>query len=419
MNLKEFIQSFFSRKGGQVLTSFLYNKITNFIVAIAIIRLLTKEEYGFISYAVTIIAFIVPFMGAGIHQGFLRYGSLSDSQINKKKLFQLTLKKGILYSTIIMLTILMLTPFITANMKSSSIFLMIFSFQLIGLLIFQFVGIYCRLINLNQVFAKMEIINNTLILIFCISMGYLFKGVGYITCLVVVPFLVGLYFMFKLGLHESIKSSSLEKISLRKYIDYGLSVSIGGIMAQLLFAVDILLIGNILKEAELVAQYKAASILPFSLLFIPVAIITTDFVKISRAAVSDKAYIKSYFLNYLKIFGVIALLLFVFFYFMATPLLSIFGKDYAEMPELLQVFAFGIVGGILFRVPLGNILSAIGWPKVNAFVALIILILNVIGSYCMIQWYGIIGAAITTSLLMWLSGFFSLGAFIYFLNQKK
>jgi O-antigen/teichoic acid export membrane protein len=169
---------------------------------------------------------------------------------------------------------------------------------------------------------------------------------------------------------------------------------------------------------QLVAQYKAATIFPFSLLIIPVAILSSDFVKLTRAAEHDKAYLKSYYLNYLKIFTGVGLLIFLFFYFFGKDLLAIFGKDYEQVPELTVIFAAGVVGGLLFRVPLGNILSAIGWPKVNILFSGIILLLNVVGSYFMIQSRGLVGAALVTSALMWLSGLLSLAAFWWFVSDK-
>ncbi len=358
-------------------------------------------------------------MGGGIHQGLVRYGALSESQSQKKFLLQQTLWKGLQFSGILVALLLILAPWIAKNVPGAIFYLSLLSFQLIGLLLFQFVVAYCRLLRLNRLFAKIENINNVLLMLGNITMAFLFQGPGYVISLVSIPFLVGLFFMFKLNLFQKTESSSDTLPDFKKYISYGLSVSIGGVFAQLLFAVDILLLGNMLDASEpLIAQYKAATIIPFSLLIIPVAIITTDFVKLARASETNKPYLKSYYLNYLKIFSGISMLLFAFFYFFGESLLSLFGKDYQQVPELMVIFAGGVVGGLLFRIPLGNILSAIGWPKINAVFSGIVLILNLVGSYIMIPKYGLIGAAMVTSALMWFSGLLSLGAFCWFLQTK-
>ena len=194
-------------------------------------------------------------------------------------------------------------------------------------------------------------------------------------------------------------------------------MSVGGVLSEMLFAVDILLIGNIIKDAELIAQYKTSNIIPFSILILPVAIITADFVQLSRMAISDKKELVKYYWNYLKIMGVISVFILFFFYFFSTDLLMIFGKEYSNDNNLMFVFSIGTVGALLFRNPLGNILSAIGWPKINAFFSLIILIINVVAGYYFITKYGVMGAAYTTIFLMWFSGILSLFAFIYFIKQ--
>jgi len=106
------------------------------------------------------------------------------------------------------------------------------------------------------------------------------------------------------------------------------------------------------------------------------------------------------------------------FYFFSDDILKIFGKEYTHDNNLMFIFSIGVVGALLFRIPLGNILSAIGWPKINALFSVIVLIINLIaGYYCVIE-YGILGAAYTTVFLMWFSGILSLFALIKYLKTK-
>jgi len=108
----------------------------------------------------------------------------------------------------------------------------------------------------------------------------------------------------------------------------------------------------------------------------------------------------------------------MFFYFSSSWLTYIFGAQYDGHPYLMFIFSIGVVGGIMFRIPMGNMLSAIGWPKTNALFSIIVFLINIVASYYMVLAYGIEGAAITTAALMWLSGLLSLGAFVYYLKRK-
>ena len=149
----------------------------------------------------------------------------------------------------------------------------------------------------------------------------------------------------------------------------------------------------------------------------PMRLRCTDFVKLARESKNNKDYIKNYYLNYLKVFGLISILIPVLFYLFSDNLIAIFGKQYDYENNLMFIFSFGIVGALLFRIPLGNILSAVGWPKINAIIAFIILIINIISSYILIHKLGIIGAAYATAFLMWFSGLLSLVAFCFLMTK--
>ncbi len=426
MNVVQFIRDFIARRGFMVLLSTIVAKGANFIVLITVINLLSQSEYGRIAYGLTILSFVAPFVGGGIHQGLLRYGALSQGQLAKKVLFRDTFRTGLKYSIGIVALIMLLSPLLTMRMPEALPFLLILSIQVIALFILQMIQVYCRLLNQNQVFARIDIQYNLSLLFFSVSLVYLFGGLGYVISLIGVPLILGLFYLRKLKLFSApISDTSIQRIRKafsfrnKELIQYGLFTSLGGVVSQLLYAVDILLIGNLLDQPEdKVAIYKVASIFPYSVLILSVAMLTTDFVKLAKDASQQKSVLSNYYINYLKLFGGISILLLLSFYFLAPCLLRIFGVEYVGNEMLVHIFTIGVVGGLLFRVPMGNMLSAIGWPKLNALFAIIILLVNLVVNYFMILRYGILGAAITTAALMWLSGFLSLAAFVYFLRQK-
>jgi len=388
-------------------------RLANFLVSLIIIRLLPKEEFGWVAYGITILSFLIPFTGFGLHQGFLRYGSLLKGQLDKKRLFWFSLRWGL--AAILLMTLLLwaLTPLLSQNLPQASIYIMILTGQLWSLYLFMLVQMYVRIIHLNQIYASMDAWKSGTVFVLCIAGSFLFGGVGYVLGLVLAPLIVALYFMQKVHLFQAIPAQFPSTISTWEYTRYGLLTSLSNILSQLLYAVDILLIGNLLESSELVAQYKATNIIPFSLAMIPLAIMATDFVKLSRSSQHDKAYVKEFYWNYLKLFSLLSIGIAVVFYFGAPYFLLLFGPEYAGYESLMHLFTLGMIGGILFRIPLGNILSAIGWPQVNALISFLILVINLIASYFMILEYGIYGAAAVTASLMWLSGLISLGVFVY------
>ncbi len=418
MTTSDFIKNFIQRKGLSVGFSSAFEKFGGLFLVLIATHLIPKDTFGLITYANTSLTFIIPFIGFGIHKGLIRFGTLTGSQIAKKHLFFVVLKKGFLYSIILALIIVLLTPFVTHNLKEARIYLLILSVQLISLYVFEALRVYTRLINLNKLFAQISIVKVVIMLGLSFVLTLVYGGIGYAISLAINPLLVSLYYLFKLKLIPFGKTKPL-KINYKKYLSFGLFTSIGGVLSQLLYAVDLLLIANILKEEALVAEYKVSLILPFSLLFLSVVFMQTDFVKIASKSETDKTYIRAYYINYLKVFSVISVLTLVFFFFFSDSLMLLFGKEYTDDNNLMFIFSLGIVGALLLRVPLGNILIAIGWPRINALNSLIVLVFNVFFSYLFIKKYGLVGAAYVTAAMMWFSGLLSLLAFIYFLKDNK
>jgi len=416
--IRDFIGAFNTGKGNQVLFATLFARLANFIVNLSIIRLLTNDDYGNLSYAFTIISFILPFLGGGILPGLIRYGATRSGQLEKKYYVRFALKRGILVSLIIFVITCLLAGILTEKLPGALPYLLVFVFQLFGLLIFRSVGAYCMLVHRNGWYAKLEFTLSFLFLVGNISAAWLFGGMGYVVSLVSIPLILGIYYWFRFNLGDRVKNTNFT-FNTKELFEYGFYTSLGTVLAQLLYAVDILLIGNILTDPTAVAEYRVASIIPLNLVILSLAVMTTFTVKVSRNAEKNPQFVYDFYRNYLSVFIPISLAIVFFFYFGADWLVLIFGEQYHEQGDLMRIFSIGIAGGLLMRAPLGNMLPTLGFPKVNAFLSLIILAINIFGSYWMLQHYGIRGAAIVTSAMFWLSGIFSLGVFWWWWRGVK
>lgn len=412
MAIRDFIGAFTSGKGNQVLFATLFARLANFVVNLSIIRLLTTDDYGNLSYAFTIISFILPFLGGGILPGLIRYGATRDGQLEKKYYVRFALKRGMLVSLAILLFTCLLAGLLTQKLPGALPYLLVFVFQLFGLLIFRSVGAYCMLVHRNGWYARLEFTLNFFFLVGNISAAWLFGGMGYVVSLVTIPLLLGIYYWFRFNLGD--RASNIKfTFNNKELFEYGFYTSLGTVLAQLLYAVDILLIGNVLTDPAAVAEYRVASIIPLNLIILSLAVMTTFTVKVARNAEKNPQFVMDFYKNYLRVFIPISLAILGFFYFGADWLVLIFGAQYHEQGDLMRIFSVGVAGGLLMRAPLGNMLPTLGFPKVNAFLSLIILGINVAGSYWALQYYGIRGAAMVTAGMFWLSGVFSLGVFLW------
>ncbi len=418
MNIKEFVSGFFQRKGHDIFLASLVDKAVRLLLVVWVTRVIPKSEVGLVVYAQTALAFIIPFLGFGIQQGLIRFGALSDSQSEKKALFKISLRKGLVFSALMMGLFIAASPWISSRMPGARIYLVLLSFQFVSLFVTETVKIYARLLNLNRLYARIEIFQSLALLVSVVLLSYWKGALGYAVALSFAPLPVALYYIRKFNLKNTPVESSL--FELQKFLQYGLVVSLVNVLSQLLFAVDIILIGNLLPGSEeLVAQYKISNIIPFSLLIIGTVFIRAEYVRLTFISKTDPAYVFRYYKNYFKVFFVIGIAMLLFFYFFSGELLWIFGKDYTGGGDLMFIFAMGVFGGLLFRVPMGNILTALGWVKLNALNSLLVLILNLGFSYWAILHWGITGAAVVTSSLMWISGLFSLAGVWYYVKSAE
>ncbi len=415
MTISIFIQDFFKRKGAYVFSAAVLSKLLSLLLSIVVIRILTKEDYGNLMYAYTVISFIMPFMGMGIFQSFLKYAPVQKFMYERKILFKYVFVGGIIASLILIVLLLILTPFITINTSGAYGYLLIFSALILSLFIFESIKNYLRIFYLNKAYAQLEILHAVLIFVLASTLTFYIGAYGFILALVLVPLGLSLWLL----LTNDILSVAKDRLNVSKkqLWFYGIYTSLGGLVSQLIFSVDLISIGNLLEDAKWVAQYKALSLIPFSLMFLPGVIIRTDFVKLVQES-NNRAFLIQYVKNYLFLFLMISSFLLVSVYFLDVWVVRVvFGESYLEQSNLLMIFSIGIVGAFLFRVPFGNLMVAIGWTKINTVISVLTLVADVILNYFWIQKWGIMGAAYATSLLLWISGLATFVVFIIYLSK--
>ena len=411
-----FLNDLKNRKGGYIFTAIILSKILGFLLSIFVIKTISTVEYGLVSYAYNIISFIAPFAGFGIFQSLGRYGPLLGSQQKKRQLFKYIFKKGVLTSVLLTGIVLAFSGVLTSSLPESHNHLMLISLLIISLFIFEVVKIYFRIHHINKLFAYLEISNSIVLIISGVILTYFYGGYGYLTSLIISPLLIAIYILIRYGILNKIEKNDYSKAYKKSLWSYGFFTSLGGLTSQLIFSIDILTIGYLIHDPKEIAYYKAASLIPFALLFIPAGVMKTDLVKLTQNY-KNKAYLKKYVSNYMKIFTLISIVLAALLTLFSEQLMSLFGSEYVQAADLIPVFGIGIIGAFVFRGLFGNLLDAIGWAKTSASISISILVIDVILNYFLIEKYGIIGAAYSTSLLLWIAGVVAYVAFRKHLSQ--
>jgi O-antigen/teichoic acid export membrane protein len=418
VNTGSFIGDFFKRKGAYILSSIIISKILTFLLSFFVVHHLTTDEYGNISYAYNIVSFVVPFMGLGIYQSLGRFGPISKSQLDKRRLFKFTFRRGIVASLLVIGLILLFSGLLTKTLPNAHEYLIYFSFLILSLFMLESVKILYRIYGLNKLFAYVEIAHSFVLIILGVILTYYWGGLGYIVALIGSPLIMALYVSIRYGLIQKTPPTDYSKEEKSEFWKYGFFTSIGGLSSKLLFSIDILMIGFLIQNETEIAFYKVASLIPFSLLFIPNGFIKTDIIKITQEY-QNKAFLSKYIKNYMLTFTIISIVIAGGLILFAEPLMMLFGNDYKSAANLMPVFSIGIIGAFVFRNLFGNLLDAVGWSQTSAGIATGVLLLDIVLNYFMVKNYGIIGAAYSTSILLWGSGIISGIAIAIYLRKLK
>lgn len=413
--LKSYIQNFISRAGSYILSATIIARILSFIASWIALQLIPNKELGIILFAYNIILFITPISGLGMHQSLLRYGALLKTDEEKNSLFRYTFFKGIWITLFLIALIIGSSFLIHFQFENTQYYLILLSFILIPIYLFELLKIQFRLQHKNKLFAATEIVFTAFLTFSVLVFSYYFQEDGYAIALVLTPTLTVLFFIKKF--QTGLKTKSKPTIINLEFWKYGFFASLSNVVTRLLLVIDILLIGFLLNDAEAVTNYKYISLIPLSLLFLPRAFINTDFVAFTEN-IYDKNYIVKYIKSYLLLFTIISFVFCLFFGVFAEFILRLFDADFVQYTDSFMLLIVGVSGILIFRGLFGNLLSSIGKAQVNFYIAAIALIINLISNYYLIPTYGIKGAAITSAALMWFTGIVSAFAFWWLYNNR-
>ncbi len=402
--VKDILSGFLSRSGSYVFVASMLARLLSFTASWLVLQLVSEQALGTVIFAFSFIVFLIPIGGFGLEQSYIRYAAVSKDATEKEQLFRYTFKKGLLLAGLFSLLLAIigyLAPFIP---DSSRIYFMILSFSLLAHFILGMFQNYYRVKHQNKRFAYLVISFSVILVVLVGLLSYFYAAMGYSIALVLAPLVAVVFFIPDVILKRS-RDIKPKMVNFR-FWQYGFSASLANVATQLLFALDLILIGVLLSNTEAVTQYKYVSLIPFSLLFLPQVLMTTDFVKITEQ-IQHKKDIDQYIKNYWSLFSLISLGIGIIGFGFTKNILALFKPEYSVFVSTFRVLIIGVLGILLLRGLFGNLLSAIGKASVNLWIALVSLSVNLVSNYYFIPKYGILGAAITSASIMWLSGIVS------------
>lgn len=398
--MKDILRNLIKKGLFDILGANLLNRIIGFASSIVLVRILTKEEFGLYSYADNLVKFFLLFNALGVTAGILQFCSETRDSDKKYSYFKYGIRLGVLFNFFVSLLILFYGLLFPLKLENARFILIsMFLLPMVSLL-FEAIQMYFRATLQNRYFSLLSSLNTFLIFLCSILGAYFFQAIG-VVLLKYIAYLISILVGVKLlkDFFQFIKAPKLLYNERKNFIKFSMVSSFNNAIAQLLYVIDIFLIGILIVDANEIASYKTATLIPFALNFIPLSIMTFIYPYFAKNH-SNKKWIKDNYKKLTKYLLIINSVISIFLIIFAKFIIKLlFGSQYLDSVYIFQILAFGYFIAGTFRIPAGNILVMLKKLKFNFYLSIITGILNIVLGIILIYKFGAIGAAFSTILV--------------------
>ena len=373
------------------------NKILSFVASFVVVRLISKPEYGSYSSAQNILNILILFSGLGMVSGTLQLCSEKHEDENiSHDIYSYGCRVGTAFNAVMSVAIILVALFVKLPVPGENKYLaMLAAFPIINLINdLQRISFRYRLDNKG--FARANVIWTVFYVTLGVIGAFIWQASGlifghYIGGIIAIVltrmFLGGGFNLRKTEISQENKRALL-KISTISMFNNGLS--------NLLYLLDIFIIGLVMTDEVVVASYKVATLIPTALNFIPAAVVTYVYPYFARNK-DDKEWTKKNYNTLFKIGlagnGALSAFLVIF-----APLIIklCFGAQYLDAVPAFRLLSISYFFVATFRTISGNLLVSQRKLTFNLIINIISGLVNIVSNYFLILHYGAIGAAITT-----------------------
>ena len=398
--------NFLLKKGlFHILGTSIINNIIQFFTNIFIVNLVSKSDFGVYSYANNIMNFFLLLRGLGLTSGLIQFGSESRINSKRKEIYNFVLVKGSIYNVILSIFFLIYVSISNFQFNEAKGYLLAMLFVPFFQWMFDYVTTIFRIKQENIKYARLMNINTVLYFIFSVLGANYLSVVGVILARYfsfIVSIFIAFYWLrddfhdFKLFDYGKYKEK-------KECVKYSFTACITNSLSELLYLLDVFLIGIFVANADSIAAYKVATQIPTALGFIPIGIITFIYPYFANHN-KDMKWIKEKSFKLIGslalINGVICLLLYIF-----SPLIIkiLWGSEYMDSLVPLRILSINFFFLGTFKIPVGNILAILRKVKINLITSVISGIANIILDIIFIQYFGSLGAALATLLVVFIN----------------
>jgi len=397
------------KSAGIVFLGLIFGKLFSYLYVIILAKL-GSSNYGLITLAFTIISFLSILTLLGLKSALIRYVAFYKAKKNIKKI------KGTVYSSIIISLSFSLFVSILLFIFSKEIALRLFHNQDLTILL-KILAFVIPIRSLSRIFLTTlqafqkikevtiteQIIENVLKLIITfvlIALG--FKSIGAVFAFIIVSLItlfLAIYFVNK-NIHFLLNKKIKNLYNYKELIIFGLPLLFSDFLVNITKWLDTWFLGFFRTTSE-VGLYNVVLPTANLLVLIPTALMTLFTPIITELYAKNKMkQIKNISKFVSKWIFFINLPIAVFLMIFSKQILAImFGGEYIVSYAAMIILVIGYIPYSLSHIN-ANILQTIKKTNLIFLIFLIATVLNIVLNIILIPRYGIVGAAITSSLYL-------------------
>lgn len=377
-------------------------KVVSFLSALLTVRLLGKVQMGYFSLPSSILSIVLIFNGLCMSTASLRFCSIAETESEKKGYLRFAMRAGLLFDIALVLVAAVVLYFLNAAhvypLTPVQVRLTA-GLALVPFLAFAF--------DMIQNFLRSECDNRNYS-----KTSVLFTGafgvfqVLFVLLLQVYGLVAGRYFAYFLSIFVGLlmlrgkpmakaENTPLSRGVRRDMLRYGFSASVASGLSLIMPQIEVLIVNYFVHDMGERGLFSTASTAPQSIQFLAQAVIIFIFPYFARNY-QNPTWIRR---NYTKLMlGMSAGMGLVAAAGIAlTPLIVrvVFGKDFdtpAEI-EMMRIFWAAFAINSALKMPVGNILAALGEVKFNTINAFISTVLQTAICWVMVGHFKLAGAA--------------------------
>ena len=286
---------------------------------------------------------------------------------------------------------------------------------------FSIIQIKLRIELKNREMAKISNVN-TFLNILGMLIGAYFYGLYGLIIGKYVGIILSIFYSFKYIKYTFIRWKKIEVLSQEKKKDiqkFSFIALINNSISQILYIMDIFLIGYLIADKLILASYKIATLIPVALNFIPISVMIYIYPYFAQNS-NDIKWVRENYINLLKYsFFINIFISTILVIFSKNIIRFVFGENYLDAQLPFIILSVGYFFSATLRIPSGNIINAIGKIKFNFYNTFISGIINIVLDVYLIKKIGSVGASYATLLVFIISGIIGNIFLFRYLYSKK